>query len=93
VKHINSDYDYTRRGRELGILALSQRNCQARVTPNATATRANKPSATRWLADEYGFELGFDADEVVFEELAEVGTGVPVATAPTPPVTAPVKEI
>ena len=49
--------------------------------------------ATRWLADEYEVELGFDPDEVVFEELADVGTGVPVATAPTPPVTTPVKEI
>jgi hypothetical protein len=73
------------------ILALSQRNCQAKVTPNAAATRANKPLATRWLADECEVELEFDADEV--EELAEVGTGVPVATAPTPPVTTPVKEI
>ena len=92
MKHINSDYDYTRRKREPG---LPQRNCQARVTPNAAATRANKPSTTRWLADdsEYEVELGFDPDEVVFEELADVGTGVPVATAPTPPVTTPVKEI
>ena len=76
------------------ILVLSQRDYQVRVTPNAAATRANKPLATRWLADEYEVELDFDADdEVVFEELAEVGTGVPVATAPTPPVTTPVKEI
>ena len=41
--------------------------------PNATAKRASEPSATRWLADE----------------VDEVGTGVDVATAPTPLVTGP----
>jgi len=52
--------------------------------PNAAAKRANKPSETRWPADDL---------EVGLEELAEVGTGVPVATAPTPPVTGPWSEI
>ena len=54
---------------------------------------------TRWLADDEdaddedgdGDEVGFDADPL--EELDEIGTGVPVATAPTPPVTGPLSEI
>lgn len=36
-------------------------------------------------------ELDFDAN--LLEELDGVGTGVPVATAPTPPVTGPLSKI
>ncbi len=74
-----------------GLLLLSERLSHANVMPNAAAKRANKPSATRWLADELEVELDFDP--VALEELAEVGTGVPVATAPTPPVTGPWSEV
>jgi hypothetical protein len=49
--------------------------------PNAAAKRENKPSITRWLADDD--EVDFDAD--VFEEFDEVGTGVPVTAAPHHP--------
>jgi hypothetical protein len=57
--------------------------------PNAVAKRANKPLATRWLADELDpvAEL-----LLVLDEPAVVAPGVPVATAPTPPVTGPVSE-
>jgi hypothetical protein len=54
--------------------------------PNAAAKRANKPLATRWLADE----LDFDADEL--DVPAAAATGVADATAPTPPVTGPESE-
>ena len=67
-----------------GLLLLSERLSHANVMPNAAAKRANKPSETRWPADDL---------EVGLEELAEVGTGVPVATAPTPPVTGPWSEV
>lgn len=56
--------------------------------PNTVAKRAKKPSATRWLADEDEDEVDFEADPL--EELDEVGTGVPVGTAPTPLVIGPV---
>jgi hypothetical protein len=52
--------------------------------PNIAAKKANKPSATRWLADEDND--GFDG---VAEELNVIGTGVPVGTAPTPVVIEP----
>ena len=77
-------------------LPLSQRYSHIRVMPNAATKKASKPSETRWLADEVddedgdGDEVGFDADP--FEELDEIGTGAPVATAPTPPVTGPLSE-
>ena len=60
--------------------------------PSAAAKKASKPSETRWLADEADDEddVCFDADPL--EELDEIGTGVPVATAPTPPVTGPLSE-
>jgi len=57
--------------------------------PNAAAKKANKPSATRWLADED--ELDFDADPL--EELDVVETGVPVGTAPTPLVIGPLSVV
>jgi hypothetical protein len=57
--------------------------------PNAAAKRENKGSTTRWLADEDEDELELDFDADAFEEFDEVGTGVPVGTAPTPSVTAP----
>ena len=72
----------------------SQRYSHASVIPNAKAEKkANKPSATRWPADEYSVELDSDAVVVVLEEFAEVGAGVAVAAAPTPPVTGPLSEI
>jgi hypothetical protein len=61
--------------------------------PNATAKKVNKPSATKWPADEEEVELDFDAVVLVLEEFAEVGAGVAVATASTPPVTGPLSEI
>jgi hypothetical protein len=51
--------------------------------PNTAAKKANKPSATRWPADEE--ELGFDP----LEELDEIETGLPVGSAPTPLVIGP----
>ena len=61
----------------------------ASVMPNTAANRAKKPFATRWDDD--------DDDVVVVDPevvgVAELGTGVPVATAPTPPVTGPLSEI
>ena len=76
------------------FLPLSQRHSHTRVMPNAAAKKASKPSETRWVADEADDEDGdvvcFDADPL--EELDEIGTGVPVATAPTPPVTGPLSE-
>jgi hypothetical protein len=57
--------------------------------PNAVAKKANKPSATRWPADDD--ELDFDADPL--EELDEIGTGVPVGSAPTPLVIGPVSVV
>jgi len=68
----------------------SERHSHASTMPSAVAKSANKPSATKWLAEEED-ELGFDP--LVLEELAEVGTGVPVATAPTPAVTGPLSEV
>jgi hypothetical protein len=61
----------------------------ASVMPNAAASRAKKPFATRWEDDD------LDVVEVDPEEVgvAELGTGVPVATAPKPPVTGPLSEI
>lgn len=59
--------------------------------PNAAAKRANKPSATRWLADEDEDELDFDPD--ADEELDVVETGVPVGTAPTPLVIGPLSVV
>ncbi len=59
--------------------------------PNAVAKKANKPSATRWLADED--ELDFDADADPLEELDVAGTGVPVGTAPTPLVIGPLSVV
>lgn len=53
--------------------------------PNTAAKKANKPSATRWLADE-------DEDELD-EELDVVGTGVPFGTAPTPLVIGPLSVV
>ena len=57
--------------------------------PNAAAKKANKPSATRWLAGEDDDELDFGA----LEELAVVGIGVPVGNAPTPLVIGPVSVV
>jgi len=57
--------------------------------PNAAAKKANKPSATRWPADEDEDELDFDP----LEELDVVGTGVPVGTAPTPLVIGPLSVV
>jgi hypothetical protein len=54
--------------------------------PNAAAKKANKPSATRWPADEDEVELDFDP-------LEEIATGVPVATAPTPFVIGPLSVV
>ena len=44
------------------------------ANPNAAASRAKKPFATRWVDDEV---------------VGGIGKGVLVATAPTPPVTGP----
>jgi len=55
--------------------------------PNAAANKANKPSATRWLADEDDF----DSDPL--EELDGVVTGVPVGNAPTPLVIGPLSVV
>ena len=71
-----------------GSLPLSQRYSHIRVMPNAAAKKANRPSATRWPADEDD-ELDFDADGDPLEELDVVETGVPVGTAPTPLVIGP----
>jgi hypothetical protein len=59
--------------------------------PNATAKRENKPSATRWPADEYSVEdeVELDFDAVELEEFDEAA----VATAPTPLDTGPLSEI
>jgi len=46
------------------------------ANPNAAASRAKKPFATRWVDDEVDKDGG-------------IGKGVLVATAPTPPVTGP----
>jgi hypothetical protein len=59
--------------------------------PSAAAKKASKPSATRWLADEDEEEVDFDADPL--EELDDVGTGVPVGSAPTPLVIGPVSVV
>jgi hypothetical protein len=72
-----------------GCLLLSQRYSHTRVMPNTAAKKANKPSATRWPADEDEDELDFGA----LEELDEVGTGVPVGTAPTPVVIGPLSVV
>lgn len=53
--------------------------------PNAAAKKANRPSATRWPADDD--ELDFGADPL--EELDEIETGLPVGSAPTPLVIGP----
>ena len=55
--------------------------------PNAAAKKANKPSKTRWLADEDEDELDVGADPL--EELDVVGAGVPAGNAPTPLVIGP----
>ena len=64
--------------------------------PNAAASRAKKLFATRWDDDELD-EVEVDPEEVgvppVPSAAAELGTGVPVATAPRPPVTGPLSEI
>lgn len=57
--------------------------------PNAAAKKANKPSATRWPADEDD-EVARDVDPLVELELDEIATGVPVGSAPTPLVIGPV---
>ena len=54
--------------------------------PNAVARRAKKPLATSWSAEDDDFV-------VVADEFAAPTTGVPVATAPTPPVTGPLSLI
>lgn len=68
---------------------------------NAATSRAKKPFATMWDADELD-EVGFAVlvPEVplpvpvpVVAGAAVDGKGVPVATAPAPPVCAPVSEI
>jgi hypothetical protein len=88
-----ADYHDTRHKRERsflpkttvpGCLPLSQRYSHTRVMPNTAAKKANKPSATRWPADE---------DELDFGALDEVGTGVPVGTAPTPVVIGPLSVV
>jgi len=66
----------------------SQRYSHTIVIPNTAAKKANKPSETRWLADEDEDELDFDA-----EELDVVGTGVPFGTAPTPLVIGPLSVV
>jgi len=64
--------------------------------PNAAASRAKKPFATRCVDDDL-VEVEVDPEVVavppVPRSAAELGTGVPVATAPTPPVTGPLSEI
>ena len=61
--------------------------------PNATAKKANKPSETRWLADEDEDELDFGADPLeepdAWLDAPVVGTGVPAGNAPTPLVIGP----
>lgn len=61
----------------------------ASVMPNTAASRAKKPFATRWDDDDFDVVV-VDPEEV---GVAELGTGVPVATAPKPPVTGPLSEI
>lgn len=58
--------------------------------PNAVANRAKKPFATRRDDDDFD-EVALAFEVVVGVDV--VGTGVPVATAPTPPVTGPLSEI
>ena len=72
-----------------GFLPLSQWYSHTRVMPNAAAKKANKPSATRWLAGEDEDELDFDADT----DPDVVETGVPVGTAPTPLVIGPLSVV
>jgi hypothetical protein len=56
--------------------------------PIVATKRANRPLATRWLADE----LELESNAVELDD-AVVEAGVAVATAPTPPVTGPESEI
>jgi len=64
--------------------------------PNAAASRAKKPFAARWDDDDLD-EVEVDPEPVGVppspRAAAELGTGVPVATAPTPPVTGPLSEM
>jgi len=66
----------------------------ASLMANAATSRAKKPFATMWDADP-GVKVGFAPVAVVdaAAAIAVDGKGVPVATAPTPPVTGPLSVI
>jgi len=72
-----------------GLRPLATPGSQARVMPNAAASRAMKPLATVWV-DEFFAEDVADAE---VDGVVETGTGVFVATASKPPVLGPESEI
>jgi hypothetical protein len=72
-----------------GLRPLTTPGPQARVMPNAAASKAMKPLATTWV-DEFFAEDVADAE---VDGVVETGTGVFVATASKPPVLGPASEI
>jgi hypothetical protein len=71
----------------------SQRYPHTRVIPNAAAKTVNKPSATRWLADEDDWTRTNLISTNAEPELDEAGTGLPVGNVPTPLVIGPLSVV